>query len=131
MSVPDPIELVVTLLRADTDVAALVAARVYGGALPEDLAMPQAAVVVRPAGGPGRRGAQGWRLNRVDTVCYGATLRESWQTHLAVREALETLTPADGLKEAHVTSDGTNALDPVTQWPTCYASFLVLSTVTA
>ena len=131
MSIPDPVSLIVVLLKADTDVAALVSDHVYGGGLPKGLEMPQAAVVVSAAGGPGRAGSEGWRRNRIDTTCYGTTLHESWQLHLAVREALETLAPADGLKEAHTISDGANAIDPVELWPCAYASYLVLSTTTA
>lgn len=131
MSIPDPIALIVELLKANEAIAALAGANVFGGGLPAGFVMPQAAVVVTPAGGPGRRGAEGWRRNRIDTICYGATLHESWEVHLAVREALETMPPTGALKEAHITSDGSNALDPVELWPTAYASYLVLSTVTA
>lgn len=134
MSIPDPVAEIVAVLKADEGVVAVAtAAHVYAAGLPtKGLQMPQAAVVVKPAGGPGRRGRSHIRDGRVDTVCYGASLRESWQLHLAVREALENLERTTGsIFSVSTASDGTNALDPVELWPTCYASYTVMSAVSA
>jgi hypothetical protein len=132
MTIADPIADIRTLLLADTAVAALVDTRVFGGELPEaeSAQMPRAAVVVSPAGGPGRPKFMKIRHTRVDTICYGATLHDSWALHLAVREALETLARSSGsLKAIEMSADAANARDPVKQWPTCYASYRVLSTI--
>lgn len=126
---PDPIAEIVAYLLADTAVQAIAGERVFGE-LPRDVnaSMPVAAVVVTPAGGPGRPGVTKIRRTRVDTTCYGATVNAAWKLHLAVREALETLERREGaLISIEITSDGSAARDPVTQWPTCYASYSVLS----
>lgn len=132
MTVPDTLDDIRTLLLADAAVAAATSSRVFSGELPEEESrlMPRAAVVVSPAGGPGRQGTTKYRRTRVDTTCYGATLHESWQVHLAVREALETLSRRDNsLISLEMTSDGALARDPLKQWPTCYASYRLLSPI--
>lgn len=132
MTIADPIADIRTLLLADTAVAALVDTRVFGGELPQAEAaqMPRAAVVVSPAGGPGRPKFMKIRHTRVDTICYGATLHDSWKLHLAVREALETLDHrSSSVMAIEAASDAANARDSVKQWPTCYASYRVLSTI--
>lgn len=130
--IPDPIAELRTVLLEDAAVAALADDRVYSGELRRDLnpSMPVAAVVLAPAGGPGRPGTLKVRRTRVDTICYGATLNQAWKLHLAVREALETISRRLGaLITIETSSDGSLARDQATQWPTCYASYTVLSAV--
>lgn len=133
MTIPDPIAELIVLLEADTDVIALAGDNIFGGSLTADAKqnMPQPAIVVAPAGGPGRRGYTNWRRQRVDTTCYGATLTQSWLLHLAVREVLENLQRNGSLFWAETLSDGTNAIDPRTQWPTCFATYMVASAAEA
>jgi len=133
VSIPDPVALLITRLKANSAVAAIASTRVYGFAIPASIqaSMPEAAVVVSPAGGSGRPGLLKVRRNRIDTTCYGATLTQAWQLHQAVRESLETMVTTGALFSALQTSDGALALDPVTQWPTCYASYTVLSATEA
>lgn len=128
MAVPDPIAELVALL-ANTETVTTLASGVYGGGLPDTAkaVMPTGVVVVKPAGGPGRKGFLLYRRGRVDIVCMAATLYQSWQLHLAVRETLENLQRTGSLIDVAVVSDGTNAIDPLTQWPTCYASYQVTS----
>lgn len=130
MAIPDPITELVALLASTEAVTALAAGGIHGGGIPDTAraAMPTGAVVVNPAGGPGRKGFLIYRRGRVDVACFGATLLESWQLHLAVRETLENLQRTGSLIDVAVISDGANALDPLTQWPTCYASYQVTST---
>lgn len=131
MTIPDPIKLLVQTIAADSAVIALASTRVYGGGIHEKdmVGMPQYAVVVSPSGGAGRAGFNLWRRNRVDVTCYGTDLVESWRLYIAVREVLENLGRSGPLIAVECSSDGANALDPVTLWPTCYASFTVTSTV--
>lgn len=133
MTIPDPIGDIVKLLKADTAVAASAGTRVYAGGIPEkqQAAMPQATVVVKAAGGPGRRGYNRYRQTRIDTICYGADPHESWLLHCAVREVLELLRMTGAIFWATPSSDGTNAIDPTTQWPTCFASYIVQSATEA
>ena len=133
MTIPDPIADIRALLVADAGVSALVGERVYHSELPESESpnMPQQAVVVAQAGGPGRPKKLKTRTIRLDTICYGATLYESLQLHLVVREALETLSvPTGSVKSVETVSDGQNARDPLKQWPVCFASYRLLSTTT-
>lgn len=131
MTIPDPIGDIITLLLADNAVTTLVDTNVFGGGLSDAAraGMPQPAVVVKPAGGAGRRGFELYRTTRVDTVCYGTTLKQSWDIHLAVREVLEELDRPGSIFWARIASDGANAIDPVEQWPTCFASYTVMSAV--
>ena len=133
MTLPDPIADLRTLLLADPGVAALAGESVYGGELPEAQATvaPAVAVVIRPAGGIGRLKLMKTRMIRVDTICYAATLKDSWTLHLAVREALETLgRPTGCVKSVEMAAEAANARDSAKQWPTCYASYSVLTTTT-
>lgn len=129
MPAPDVIAEIVALLSADNDVSTLAAAGVFGGGIPESVkeTMPQPAVVVTAGGGPGRRGYNKYRNTRVDTTCYGQTLKESEELHRAVREVLENVRRSGSLFWAQTITDGLNAIDRVTQWPTCYAGYLVMS----
>ena len=133
MTLPDPIADLRAFLLADSGVAAIAGTGVYGGELPEAQATtaPAPAVVIKPAGGIGRLKTMKTRAIRIDTVCYGLTLKDSWKLHLAVREALETLArPTGCVKSVEMASEAANARDSVKQWPTCYASYSVLTTTT-
>ena len=133
MTLPDPIADLRSLLLADSGVAAIAGTSVYGGELPQAQATtaPDPTVVIKPAGGIGRLKTMKTRTIRIDTVCYGQTLKDSWTLHLAVREALETLgRPTGCVKSVEMASEAANARDSVKQWPTCYASYSVLTTTT-
>lgn len=132
MTIPDPIADIASLLTADAGVAAIAGARVFSGGLPqsEQAAMPEATVVVKPAGGPGRPKLMLIRRLIVDTVIYGDSLKTAWDLHLAVREALETLgRPSGSVKTIEMASEAALAVDATTQWPTCYASYHALTTI--
>lgn len=131
MTIPDPIGDLAIFLKANTGVAAIAGTRVFSGGLPQSqqASMPQATVIVKPAGGSGRPKLLKIRRITVDTVCYGASLHQAWQLHLAVREALETLArPTRSVKAVEMAAEAVNAIDASTQWPTCYASYRVLAT---
>jgi hypothetical protein len=129
VAAPNPITILRGILAADDTINGLTGGRVYGMKLPDDAAMPQACVVVKPAGGPGRRGSEGWRRNRIDTSCYGATESESWELHMAVRDLLEGLRQTRDLKSVMMTAEGSTALEPDTLWPVTYASYAALTPI--
>lgn len=131
--IPDTVSLVVAQIKADAGVQGIAGQDVFAGELSEATIalMPTAAVVVAPAGGPGRPGYQRYRRTRIDVVCYGENLKQSWQLHQAVREVLENIRRAGSLFWAEVVSDGANARDPQTQWPVCYATYLVMTATEA
>ncbi len=135
MSAVDPVAAIRTVLLADTAVAALVAARIYGAEIPESVTdeMPQAAIVVNPAGGsafPGG-GFQRYGAQRIDLWCHGVTLGEAWDVYLAAYEALKQMRShivgGVALKTVTVASKGVLARDPVTQWPTALSSWIVFA----
>lgn len=130
---PDPIADIRALLLADDDVTALVEQRVYHSELPEFETenMPRQTVVLAQVGGYGRRKRERVRRIRLDTICYGATLYDSQQLHDAVRDVLENLTRTYGsVKSIEMNSEGQNARDPFKQWPVCFATYTVLTTIT-
>lgn len=130
----DVVAAVVAFLNADAAVAARTQGRVYGGELPRDqnVSMPQPAVVLRPAGGGALgRAYQQFGDQRIDAYSYGATVRDAWLLHLDVRAALKQMRrqtlAGTVLHWARISSDGTTAIDPVTQWPCATASYQVLA----
>lgn len=130
---PDPIADIRALLLADTDVQTQVGDRVYHSELPptESAGMPQKTVVLSQVGGPGRAKRTNLRRIHLDTICYGETLYEAQQLHDAVREALEGLArTSSSVKTIETISDGQNGRDPVKQWPVCFATYTVLTTIT-
>lgn len=134
MTIPDPIADLRAILLADTTVEGLVGAEgVYHSELPDVVSstMPKQAVVLAQAGGQGRYKTLKARTLRLDTICYGATLFESYELHQAVREVLETLAKrSNSVISAETISDGANARDPLKQWPVCFASYRLLTTTT-
>lgn len=130
---PDAVKAVVSLLKADADVAALVGARVFGGELPESeqQSMPRACLVVRKAGG----GAIGTAWEdygdlRFDVFSYGSTAHGADDVERAVHRRMKTF--------ARVVSEGTllhwarrdggplPLSDPNTTWRYVFSSWQVL-----
>lgn len=133
MTAADPLGALRAFLLADAGVVALVADRVRCLALrdSDEEAMPAAAIVLKPAGGPGSPGGgyQQFGKTRVDVTCYGRTLDESYDLYLTVMPLLKQLQRVKAqnvlLHSAELESKGSTALHPVTQWPTTYSSWLV------
>lgn len=135
----DPLKAIRSVVLADEAVAALVSTRVYGMEIGQPAvldAMPQAAIVITPAGGPSHPGGgfQKYGKSRFDVFCYGATLGESYAVYLAVYDALKQMRTQISedvlLHSAESSSKGVSAKDPVTQWPTTLSSWLVLAAET-
>lgn len=134
MSASDPIAAIRSILLNDTPTAGLVSTRVYGGEIPDGQVehMPEPAIVIKGAGGPENPGGgyQQFGKHRLDVVCYGASLNESWEVYLAAYAALKAIRRNVSehvlVHSADVSAKGSTARDPVKLWPTTYSSWLVL-----
>lgn len=134
MSAADPIAAIRTILLDDTTVAGLVSTRVYGGEIPDAQVknMEETCIVIKGAGGPANPGGgyQQYGKHRLDIVCYGASLNESWGVYLAAYAALKAIRRIVSehvlVHSADVSAKGTTARDPIKLWPTTYSSWLVL-----
>lgn len=129
----DPLGALRAYLLADTGLDTAVDGRVRCLRLHDDdvAAMSVAAIVLKPAGGPGAKGYQQFGKRRVDVTCYGSTLDESWDIYLTVQPLLQQLRRAvyQGvlLHNATEESAGSSGIDPFTQWPTTYSSWILLA----
>lgn len=129
----DGLKAIVDILKADTDIVALVGTRVFGVELPqaEAASMPRKAIVVQPSGGGvfsvGSRDLIEHSDMRVDIFCYGETVFEAEKVRREVYDTLKTLgrtiintvlvhwiNPAGGLLSLR---------DPDTQWPVQFQSW--------
>ena len=123
----NPLAAIVALLRADTDVAALVGTRVFGGELPQSQAsaMPRHAVVLTLSGGgslgPGANSYVPWTVNRMDMRCYGRDPLEAWTLYEAVDAVMRNLrreTSASTLiHDATISGGPISNRDNDTDWP--------------
>lgn len=133
-TIADPLAALVAYLRADALVAALAGARVYGGELPgsETVDMPQAAVVLTPAGGYADRFAY-MELGepRIDVRCYDSTPYLAHRLYRTVHGALKHMTRnvqgSTMLHCATLESSVEGLRDPDTEWPLAFSSWIVLA----
>jgi hypothetical protein len=135
----DPVAAIRALLLADADTHALVGDQGVVDEIDEAIApsMPKAIIVLKPSGGPGSPGGgyQQYGASRIDLICYGATLYESYHVYLAVYGMLKHLhrVVSQGvlIHSATPQSKGSTARDPLNQWPVTYSSWVVLAAETA
>lgn len=134
MTVPDPLAALVAFVAGDAEVAALVGARVFGQELPagEVQQMPRPCVVLQTAGGFGERGEAPVQRVRVDARCYGRTLHEAMQVHLAVygalRKRLLRSQQGDALLHSAILEGGPSPLrDPDADWPFVLSSWQIIA----
>ena len=129
----DPFGALRTILLADSDVDTACGGRVFCFAVPkaEVKAMPRAAVLLKPAAGPRARSYQELTRQRVTVDCIGDTLDVAWDLWLTVKPVLnqvERVTAANALiHSATMEAEGVNGVDPFTQWPTTFSSWIVLA----
>jgi hypothetical protein len=129
----DPIGALVSVLLADSDVAALVGTRGFGGELPpgETAAMPRAAFVMRASGGtPLTSGSFAEvEAQRIDVYAYGATARQAAQLADLIALKLRRIerTVEDGTLIHWVKSAGgySSGREPETDWPRAWRSFQI------
>lgn len=132
---PDPLSALITFLKADVDLAALVSTRVFGDELPagQTTAMPRKCVVVEPSGGTQSigRAYQNYGDGRFDIKSYGETPFEAARVQLAVYGAMKALrrkTHSGVLLHWAIRSGGPLPLrDPDTDWPSRFESYQVLA----
>ncbi len=91
----DIVAALVTFIKADGGVSALVGTRVFGLELPgaEAASMPRKAVVLKPSGGPSfASGSYSEHdTQRIDVFAYGETLFEATRVRTAVSDAFRAL----------------------------------------
>jgi hypothetical protein len=120
---PDPVVAVLDYLKADPDIAALVADRAFIQSLPEEEArhMPRACVVIRRSGGrmPANHSQQ--IALRVDVRTYGRDSEEVSLLQGGVIRALQNLEPQDRensrIYNLTMSSGPSYAEEPDTNWP--------------
>ncbi len=137
--IPDPLQPIEVWLKADSSVASLVVARVFGFELPEKQAddMPRKCVVLSLAGGaslgPSARSGIDFGIVRVDAKTYGETPNEALKVELAVRSAMKAIRRygvdnEGGLFWATVEGGPTGPLrdpDPALNWPYFLTTYMV------
>lgn len=133
-AIPDHINALADVLKADADVAALVGTRVYGGELPnaDNVFMPRACVTLTPAGGVADRfGYVDLAEPRVDVRCFGSTPHQSYAVHRAVHGVLKNMrrnVQGDTmLHSARIEASASTLRDPDTEWPMTLSSWQVLA----
>lgn len=137
MSAADQLEALRTILLADPTVSGIAGTRVRCLALhPDDekaltAQTACAAIRLKPAGGPGARGYQQFGKRRVDITCYGSSIDESYDLYLAVQPLLHQIARVKIagvlLHSAREESAAVSGINPLTQWPETYSSWLVLA----
>lgn len=138
MAQPDPVRALVAYLRAQPGIAGLAGSRVFTEELPqtENVRMPQAAVVVSPAGGGLIGNAQLYGDRRVAIVCYGTTTATARTLYNEVRAAMknlrrelvsDTATTRVLLHWARISAEGSSGRDVATNWPVCTSSWQILA----
>ena len=132
----DPADLIgglVALLAADASIAALVAARVFGGELPAEEAehMPRKALIVPPAGGISLTGGSYVEhdTSRVDLFGYGATQREANRVvdtaAIVMRRIQRSISAGVLIHWAQPAGGAMAGRDPTLGWPPAFQSFQV------
>lgn len=143
---PNRIAALVTLLKADSTVAGMVAGRVFDQEIPDSHVsrMPRSCLVVRSAGGSQAigQGYADYSDERIDVRHYAWTPSSAYELYLAVRDVLRSLhrvsvgdtvlhwcRPAGGPVSMREPATGWpgGAPDNTTHWPSVIASWQVLA----
>ncbi len=89
----DGLGALITLLKADSTISALIGTRIFGEELPETetVNMPRQCIVIQHAGS--RRGNSYIDIKkiRLDFFCYGVTLKEAGEVHRTLESVLRDL----------------------------------------
>lgn len=134
---PEPADLeagLVTYLKADADLAALLGVRVFGGELPaaETEHMPRKAIVLRASGGVSLTSESHVEhdTQRIDVLAFGETPREAARVlrmaALAMRRLRRSVHGGTLLHWANPASGPSSGREPQTEWPRHFQSFQVM-----
>jgi hypothetical protein len=135
----DPIGAVVALLLADSDVAAMVGTRGYGGELPpaETKQMPRTAFVVKASGGaPLMAGTFAEaEAQRIDVYTYGRTPKQAGDLSnliaLKLRRVQRQISAGTLLHWVNNAGGYSSGREPETDWPRAWRSFQVFFALVA
>ncbi len=130
----DIVAALVTVLKADGGVSALVGARVFGLELPgaEAANMPRKAVVLAPSGGASLAAGSYSEhdTQRIDAFAYGETLFEAHRVRTAVSDAFRALrrgkTGTTLIHWVEPAGGWASQRESKLEWPRAFQSFQVL-----
>ena len=137
-AVTDPLDAVIALLKADTELDNLTSGRIFAAELDGKLSkvMPTAAIVVSDGGGTGSYGNafQRYGDSRYDLRCYGGspkTAKLVYRTAYPLLKQLEREVHNGCLLHWAKKSGGPMSLrDPDTKWPFIFSSWQILAAET-
>jgi hypothetical protein len=127
----DAIGALITLLKADATISALLGTRVYGLELPRADAdsMPRKAIVINSAGGIGESSYRDVFKYRLDFVCYGETPFEAYEVFRTVRAVLREIergvTSSTFIYSADHSAGPFSFRDSDTKWPHTIDTWLI------
>jgi hypothetical protein len=139
-AVVDHVGAVITRLKADAIISALVSTRVFAPSLPEaeSASMPRKCIVVKPSGGSEPGYASGdlkLQAPRVDVFCYGENSYEADRVRRAARAVLkESRRVVSSGVLLHWIKPAGGAItfnDPDAEWPGSFDSYQVLASETS
>lgn len=130
----DPEAGLIAYLKADTALAALLAARVFAGELPpgETVQMPRKAIVLRASGGVSLTSESYAEhdTQRFDLFAFGETPKEAARVlrtaALAMRRLRRSVHAATLLHWANPAGGPSAGREPQTEWPRHFQSFQVM-----
>jgi hypothetical protein len=134
VSAADPTLAIAAYLKAQKVIDEAVEGRIFRPDLPqgEDIHMPRACVLVRPAGGGQLFGRDylGVMDSRIDIVCYGSTRLEAENIGREVQLALKNLRRSTwekvSVRWARIAGGPASAIDPTTLWALCLLTAQVM-----
>lgn len=129
---PDPVNAVMAILAASSDVTALTSTRIYGEALPASQAgaTPPVALVVQPAGGRAALAGPELRKPRIDVRAYGPTRTQARAAANAAYGALDwppmvSISSASRVYAVEPETDILSSVEPGSNWPFAWFSVIV------
>lgn len=139
MSAADPVAALVAYLKADAGLAALLAARVFGGELPpgEVASMPRKALVIRTSGGISLTGGSYAEhdTQRFDLMSFGETPHEASRVAQAAALAMKRMRRSVHaqvlLHWARHAGGAIPGREPGTEWPREFQSWQVMHALQA
>lgn len=129
--IQDGLGALITYLKAQSAISALISTRVYGLEVPkaDATSMPRKCIVINNAGGIGEDSYRDVFQWRFDFKCYGETLFEAvevWRTLRTELRDLETnVTAATTLYSALHSAGPFSFRDQPTEWPVTLDTWLV------